>query len=88
MTLNVFYLLLYPKIMQIEGRTTSLFDCYAEMQLILCKDNAKVRLSIILDKNNFLSKRGNMEVIGGNAMPNEGKVINLQGIRNQPQGYV
>ena len=29
-----------------------------------------------------------MEVIGGNAMPNEGKVINLQGIRNQPQGYV
>ena len=26
------------KIMQIECRTTSLLDCYAEMQLILCKD--------------------------------------------------
>ena len=24
--------------MQIEGRTKSLLDCYAEMQLILCKD--------------------------------------------------
>ena len=31
--------------MQIECRTTSLLDCYAEMQLILCKDNAKIRLS-------------------------------------------
>ena len=28
----------FAKIMQIEGRTTSLLDCYAEMQLILCKD--------------------------------------------------
>ena len=26
--------------MQIECRTTSLLDCYAEMQLILCKGNA------------------------------------------------
>ena len=33
----------YAKIMQIEGRTTSLLDCYAEMQLILCKDNANRR---------------------------------------------
>ena len=30
----------YAKVMQIECRTTSLLDCYAEMQLILCKDNA------------------------------------------------
>ena len=29
--------------MQIEGRTTSLLDCYAEMQLILYKDNANRR---------------------------------------------
>ena len=28
------------KIMQIECRTTSVLDCYAEMQLILYKDNA------------------------------------------------
>ena len=28
----------FAKIMQIECRTTSLLDCYAEMQLILCKD--------------------------------------------------
>ena len=28
----------YAKIMQIECRTTSLLGCYAEMQLILCKD--------------------------------------------------
>ena len=27
--------------MQIEGRTTSLLDCYAEMQLIFCKDKKK-----------------------------------------------
>ena len=26
--------------MQIESRTSNLFECYAEMQLILCKDNA------------------------------------------------
>ena len=34
-------MLSYAKIMQIECRTTSLLDCYAEMQLILCKDNAR-----------------------------------------------
>ena len=28
----------FAKIMQIDCRTTSLLDCYAEMQLILCKD--------------------------------------------------
>ena len=28
------------KVMQIECRTTSLLDCYAEMPLILCKGNA------------------------------------------------
>ena len=28
----------YAKIMQIESRTSNLFECYAEMQLILCKD--------------------------------------------------
>ena len=34
--------------MQIEGRTTSLLDCYAEMQLILCKGtNKSVFLYII-----------------------------------------
>ena len=27
--------------MQIEGRTTSLLDCYAEMQLILCESTKK-----------------------------------------------
>ena len=27
-------------------------------------------------------------IVVTSAMPNEGKVINLQGIRNQPQGYV
>lgn len=32
----------YLKIMQIEGRTSNLFECYAEMQLILSKDNAKI----------------------------------------------
>ena len=31
----------YAKIMQTERRTTSLLDCYAEVQLILCKDNAR-----------------------------------------------
>ena len=31
-------LMFFAKIMQIECRTTSLLDCYAEMQLILCKD--------------------------------------------------
>ncbi len=34
--------LYYLKIMQIEGRTSNLFECYAEMQLILSKDNAKI----------------------------------------------
>ena len=29
----------YAKIMQTERRTTSLLDCYAEVQLILCKGN-------------------------------------------------
>jgi len=28
----------YAKIMQIECRTSSLLECFAEMQLILCKD--------------------------------------------------
>ena len=36
-------MLSYAKIMQIEGRTTSLLGCSAEMQLILCKDNANRR---------------------------------------------
>ena len=29
----------YAKIMQTERRTTSLLDCYAEVQLIFCKGN-------------------------------------------------
>ncbi len=29
----------YAKIMQTESRTTSSLDCYAEVQLILCKGN-------------------------------------------------
>ena len=29
----------YAKIMQTERRTTSLLDCYAEVQFILCKGN-------------------------------------------------
>ena len=29
----------YAKIMQTERRTTRLLDCYAEVQLILCKGN-------------------------------------------------
>ena len=40
------------KIMQIEGRTTSLLDCYAEMQLILYKDNAK--LVLFLNNKRYL----------------------------------
>ena len=28
--------------MQIESRTSNLFECYAEMQLILCKDNTNL----------------------------------------------
>ena len=31
----------YAKIMQIECRTSNLFECYAEMPLILCKGNYK-----------------------------------------------
>ena len=31
----------YAKIVQTECRTTSLLDCYAEVQPILCKGNAK-----------------------------------------------
>ena len=42
----------YAKIMQIECRTTSLLDCYAEMQLILCKDNARREQNEI---NKFIS---------------------------------
>ena len=30
----------YAKIMQTESRTSSLLERYAEVQLILCKDNA------------------------------------------------
>ena len=31
----------YAKIMQGECRTSSLLECYAEVKLILCKDNAR-----------------------------------------------
>ena len=35
----------YSKIMPTEDRTTSLLDCFVEVQLILSKDNAKIRVS-------------------------------------------
>ena len=38
----------FAKIMQIECRTSSLLECYAEMQLILCKDNANERNESLL----------------------------------------
>ena len=44
--------------MQIECRTTSLLDCYAEMQLIFCKDNAFIlidKAKIVKFTNNFIS---------------------------------
>jgi hypothetical protein len=34
--------------MQIECRTSSLLECFAEMQLILCKDNANERNESLL----------------------------------------
>ncbi|WP_417127135.1 hypothetical protein, partial [Prevotella pectinovora] len=33
--------IVHGKIMQGESRTSSLLECYAEPQLILCKDNAR-----------------------------------------------
>ena len=33
----------YAKIVQIEGRTSNLFECFAEMPPILCKDSANRR---------------------------------------------
>ncbi len=42
--------------MQIESRTSNLFECYAEMQLILCKDsNSFAILVIYTEKFSFLS---------------------------------
>ena len=35
----------YEKIMPTVDRTTSLLDCFVEVQLILSKDNAKIRVS-------------------------------------------
>ena len=39
--------------MQIEGRTTSLLDCYAEMQLILCKSTKKSVFLYIMGGGNL-----------------------------------
>ena len=39
--------------MQIEGRTTSLLDCYAEMQLILCKSTKKSVFLYIIGGGNL-----------------------------------
>ena len=37
--------------MQIECRTTSLLDCYAEMQLILCKDTRIILILTFWEEN-------------------------------------
>ena len=40
--------------MQTECRTTSLLDCYAEVQLILCKDNDLSLRNIVIRKILFI----------------------------------
>ena len=39
--------------MQIESRTSNLFECYAEMQLILCKDSNSFAILVIYIRKVF-----------------------------------
>ena len=38
--------MMWAKIVQAEGRTSSLLECYAEVQPIFCKDTQKKRIRI------------------------------------------
>ena len=53
------------KIVQTEGRTSSLLECYAEVQPIFCKDTKKIETTIPFNSI-FLFSTQRLSIRGGN----------------------
>lgn len=75
------------KIMQIECRTTSVLDCYAEMQLILYKDN---HIILTLKRQFIMTKetKENVQIVSAIAMLIGGFLLAVAGFIVPPTGQI
>lgn len=78
---------LNTKIMQIECRTTSVLDCYAEMQLILYKDN---HIILTLKRQFIMTKetKENVQIVSAIAMLIGGFLLAVAGFIVPPTGQI